>query len=88
MSSSIDFTTLAVGALIGMGCRKQLKSCGRIAANTAAALAGAAATAATQVAEETSKSQSPEQQAAAAWTQRMDQQIAQQWAPVSNGKNG
>ena len=73
MANSIDFTTLAVGALIGMGCRKQLKSCGRIAAQTAAALAGAAATAATQIASETSKSQSPEEVAAQS---------------VGNGKNG
>ena len=76
MASSIDFTTLAVGALIGMGCRKQLKSCGRIAAQTAAALAGAAATAASQVAEET---KSPEQAAAEQRLAEVDQKITQLW---------
>lgn len=58
MANSIDFGTLCVGALIGMGCRKQLKAAGRIAANTAASLAGAAATAAAEVAKETQKTES------------------------------
>ena len=51
MANSIDFGTLALGALVGIGCKKQLKSAGRVAATTVAALAGAAATAANQVAE-------------------------------------
>ena len=62
MSSSIDFGTLCVGALVGMGCRKQLKSAARVAAVTAANLAGVAATAAAQVAAETSKSAQQGQQ--------------------------
>ena len=57
MASSIDFTTLAVGALIGMGCKKQLRSAAKVAANTAASLAGVAAQAAAQVAEETQKTE-------------------------------
>lgn len=75
MANSIDFTTLAVGALIGIGCRKQLKAAGRIAATTAASLAGVAASAAAQVAQETTKS--PEEQAADAYLQRIDQKIGQ-----------
>ena len=43
MSSTIDFGTLSIGALIGVGCRKQLKAAGRIAASAVASLAGAAA---------------------------------------------
>lgn len=58
MSSSIDFGTLCVGALIGMGCKKQLRAAGRVAATTAANLAGVAATAAAQVAAETAEKQS------------------------------
>ena len=79
MANSIDFTTLALGAIIGMGCRKQLKSCGRIAAATAANLAGVAAQTAAQVAEATQKSQSqsPEEEAAAEWCRRIDERIAQ-----------
>ena len=53
MANSIDFTTLAVGALIGIGCRKQLKAAGRVAASTVASLAGVAAATAAQVAQET-----------------------------------
>ena len=45
MASSIDYGTLAIGALIGVGCRKQLKSCAKVAATTAASLASAAAVA-------------------------------------------
>ena len=56
MSSSIDYGTLAIGALIGIGCRKQIKSASRIAAATAASLAGAAAQAVAEVAKETEKS--------------------------------
>ena len=57
MASSIDWSTLAVGALIGVGCRKQLKAASRIAASTAANLAATAATAVAQVAEETAEKQ-------------------------------
>ena len=75
MSTSIDYGTLAVGALIGIGCKKQLKACGRIAATTAANLAGVAAATAAQVAEETQKTQqSPEEAAAAAWQQNLNLQ--------------
>ena len=80
--ASIDWGTMALGALVGLGCRKQLKAAGRVVANTAASLAGVAAQAAQQVAEET-KSKSPEQVAAEAWQQKIDQQIAGQ-----NGNNG
>ena len=55
MANSIDFGTLAVGALIGIGCRKQIKAAARVAAVTAANLAGVAAAAATQVVDETTK---------------------------------
>ena len=64
MANSIDFTTLALGALVGIGCRKQLKACGRVAATTAAQLAGVAASAAAQVAAETAEKQAPEAKAA------------------------
>ena len=60
MSSSIDYGTLAIGALIGVGCKRQLKTASRIAASTAASLASAAATAVAEVAEATQKAdQSP-----------------------------
>ena len=45
MASSIDYGTLAIGALIGVGCKKQLKSAAKVAATTAASLASAAAVA-------------------------------------------
>lgn len=57
MANSIDFTTLALGALVGIGCRKQLKAAGRVAAVTASNLATVAATAASQVAAETEAGQ-------------------------------
>lgn len=60
MANSIDFGTLAIGALIGLGCKKQLKACGRIAASTAASLAGVAAQAAAEVAKETAEKQAAE----------------------------
>ena len=82
MASSIDFTTLALGALIGVGCKKQLKSAGRIAAATVANLAGVAAGAAASVAKETS--QSPEEEAAKKFLQGVDQQLAGN----GNGQNG
>ena len=82
MSNSIDWGTLTLGALIGVGCRKQIKSAGRIAANTVSVLAGAASAAADQIA------QSPEEKAADTWLNRMDQQIQQgQSNGNSNGQN-
>ena len=45
MANSIDFTTLAIGALIGVGCHNQLKSCAKVAATTAASLASSVAVA-------------------------------------------
>ena len=84
MANTIDFTTLAVGALIGMGCKKQLRACGRIAAATAANLAGVAAATANQIAEQTKGQQDPEAAAAEQWTQRMDQQIQQQMSQNGN----
>ena len=52
MSTSIDYGTLAVGALIGVGCKDQLKACAKVAATTAASLASSAAIAANTVAAE------------------------------------
>ena len=48
--ANIDWGTLAVGALIGVGCKKQLRAAGRIAATTAASLASSAAVAVNSVA--------------------------------------
>ena len=50
MASSIDYGTLAIGALIGVGCKKQIKSAAKIAATTAASLASSAAIAVNSVA--------------------------------------
>lgn len=50
MANSIDWGTLALGALVGVGCKEQLKAAGRVAAQTAASLASAAAQAAASVA--------------------------------------
>ena len=62
MANSIDWGTLALGALVGIGCRKQLKGAAKIAASTAASLAGAAAQAVAEVAKETQKTEkSPEE---------------------------
>ena len=63
MASSIDYGTLAIGALIGIGCKKQLRTAGRIAASTAASLAGAAAAAVNSAAEQINKDQSTQGQA-------------------------
>ena len=53
MSNSIDWGTLALGALVGVGCQEQLKSAAKVTATLAASLAIAAAeavdTAATEV---------------------------------------
>ena len=78
MSSSIDYGTLALGAVIGVGCKKQLKSATKVVATMAASLASSAATAAQQIAE------SPEETAAKQFLQGIDQQVA-----CANGqKNG
>ena len=80
--ASIDWGMIGLGALVGVGCRKQLRAAGRVAATTVANLAGVAAATAQQVAEET---KSPEQQAAESMLQRLDQQIAGQ---AAGGKKG
>ena len=72
MANSIDWGTLALGAVVGVGCRKQIKACGRIAAVTAANLAGVAATTAASL--------------AGAATQ--DQSTQAQQSTGKNGKNG
>ena len=43
--ASIDYGTLALGALVGVGCRKQLKAAAKVVATTAATLASSAAVA-------------------------------------------
>ena len=48
--ANIDYGTLAVGALIGVGCRKQFKAAAKVAATTAASLASSAAVAVNSVA--------------------------------------
>ena len=88
MANSIDFTTLALGALVGLGCKEQLKACGRVAAVTAANLASVAATAAAQVAAETAETKSPEAAAAEATLQRIDQQINGQSGQANQNPNG
>ena len=50
--ANIDWGTMALGALVGIGCRKQLKAAGRVAAQTAVSLAGVASSVAQQVAAE------------------------------------
>ena len=45
MSNSIDFGTLAIGTLIGIGCKEQLKAAARVGANLASSLATTAAVA-------------------------------------------
>ena len=50
MASSIDWGTLALGALVGVGCKEQLKSAAKVAATTAASLASSAAVAVNSVA--------------------------------------
>ena len=77
--ASIDWGTLALGALIGVGCKKQLKAASNIAATTAASLASAASAAIAEVASAT-KTQSAEEAAAQQWLQRIDQAIEQKLA--------
>ena len=45
MANTIDYGTLCIGALIGVGCRDQLKSAAKVAATTAASLASSVAVA-------------------------------------------
>ena len=77
MANSIDWTVLGLGAVIGIGCRKQLCAAGKVAASTAASLAGVAAKAAAQIAEETEKS--PEQKAADDKVEEINRKIDQLW---------
>ena len=68
MSSSIDYGTRAIGALIGVGCQRQFKSAAKVAATTAASLASSAAVAVNAAAaqmydEEAEKPQSQQPQA-------------------------
>ena len=64
MANSIDWGTLALGAVIGVGCRRQIKSAAKVAATTAASLAATCAatinSVAAQVTEESQKTQSPQ----------------------------
>ena len=60
--AGIDWGSLALGSLVGLGCRRQLKAAGRVVAQTAASLAGVAAATAEQVAEETKESSQPSPQ--------------------------
>ena len=50
--SSIDYGTLALGALVGVGCRKQLKSAAKVAATTVASLTSSVAVAVNSAAAE------------------------------------
>ena len=86
--ANIDWGTLALGAVVGMGCRKQLRTAAKVAATTVANLAGVAAQAAAQVATETKSQQSPEEEAAQQWLNHMDQQVAQPQGQNTNGQNG
>lgn len=78
MANGIDWTVLGLGALIGVGCRKQLSAASRIAASTAASLASAAAEAVASVAQETQETESAEEQAAKAKVAQINQKIDQQ----------
>ena len=64
MASTIDYSTLAIGALIGVGCREQLKAAAKVAATTAASLASSVAvavnSAASQMYDDQSQSQDPQ----------------------------
>ena len=60
MANSIDWGTLAVGALIGVGCKKQLKSAAKVAATTAATLASSAAVAVNSAAAQMYESEKPQ----------------------------
>ena len=86
--ASIDWSMVGLGALVGIGCRKQLKTAGRVAASTAASLAGVAAQAAQQVANETKSQKSSEEQAAEELFRRIDQHIAEQFDQYTAPKAG
>lgn len=96
--ASIDWGMVGLGALIGVGCRQELRAAGRIAATTAASLAATAATAAQQVANETTQAKSAEEQAAEDYLERVNRKIdealagtplqQQQQAGQGNGKKG
>ena len=61
MASAIDYGTLAVGALIGVGCKDQLKAAAKVTASLAATLASSAAVAVNSAAEQMSEdSQNPQ----------------------------
>ena len=75
MANSIDVGAICLGAALGYGLRKEIRSTGEVCRNALlAAISGAAETAAEQEAAK-----------AAQWTQRVDQQINQQ---LGNGQNG
>ena len=89
--ASIDWSMVGLGALVGVGCRKQLKAAGRIVASTAASLAATAAAAAQQVADETKSQKSPEAEASEALLRRIDQHIAdtfEEYTRPQAGQNG
>ena len=73
MANSIDWGTLALGAVIGVGCQDQLKSAAKITAGLAANLALTAAQAVDDVASEVNR-------------QANGQKAAGQ--PQANGQNG
>ena len=61
MASSIDYGTLAVGALIGVGCKDQLKAAAKVTASLAATLATSASVAVNAAAEQMNeKSENPQ----------------------------
>ena len=66
MANTIDYGTLAIGALIGVGCRNELKSAAKVAATTAASLVSSAAIAANSIAAQMYDGQKPDQNGQAA----------------------
>ena len=68
---AIDWGTIALGTVIGVGCHQQIKAATRVAATAAASIADATAEAIAKA------SRSPEEEAAEAWTKKMDQQLGQ-----------
>ena len=61
MASAIDYGTLAIGALIGVGCKDQLRSAAKVTASLAASLATSASAAVNAAAEQMSEdSQNPQ----------------------------
>ena len=61
MANTIDFTTLTIGALIGVGCQGQLKAAAKVAATTAASLASSAAVAVNSAAAQMYEQESEDQ---------------------------